>query len=89
MLNIEDRRKILELAAKYALKRVLLFGSAAKMDSGYRDIDLAIEGIRPQDFFQFYGELLTHLSLPVDLLDLSRPSRFESIVREEGVLLYG
>lgn len=89
MLNIDDRKKILDLAAKYALKKVLLFGSAARMDSGYKDIDLAVDGIRPQDFFRLYGELLTQLSLPVDLLDLSRPSRFGNIVREEGMLLYG
>jgi len=89
MINSDDKRKILELAAKYTLKRVLLFGSAARMDSGYKDIDLAVEGVRPQDYFRLYGELLTQLSLPVDLLDISRPSRFERIVREEGVLLYG
>ena len=89
MLNVADRQMILDLAAKYALKRVLLFGSAARRDTGYHDIDLAVEGVRPQDFFSLYGELLSRLSLPVDLIDLSRPSRFTQLVREEGVPIYG
>jgi predicted nucleotidyltransferase len=89
MVNVQDRQAIRELAAKYGVKRVLLFGSAARHDVGYRDIDLAIDGIRPQDFFTFYGELLTRLSLPVDVIDLSRSSRFTQMIREEGVPIYG
>ena len=89
MVNIQDRQAIQELAAKYGVKRVFLFGSAARRDVGYRDIDLAIDGIRPRDFFSFYGELLRRLSLPVDLIDLSRSSRFTRMIREEGVPIYG
>jgi predicted nucleotidyltransferase len=89
MLKMQDRQAIRELATKYEVKKVLVFGSAARRDSGYRDIDLAIDGIRPQDFFPFYGELLRRLSLPVDLVDLSRPGRFTRMIREEGVPIYG
>jgi predicted nucleotidyltransferase len=89
MLSIHDKATVLELAAKYAVKKVLVFGSAAQRDTGYRDIDFAVEGLRPQDFFRFHGELLRRLSLPVDLIDLSRPSRFTRVVREEGVPVHG
>ena len=89
MISIEDRRSVRDLAAKYAVKRVLLFGSAVRLESGYRDIDLAIEGIRPSDFFRFYGELMGRLSLPVDLVDLSRAGRFTDLIRQEGIPLYG
>jgi predicted nucleotidyltransferase len=89
MISVDDSKTIRELAAKYSLKKVLLFGSAARQDSGYRDIDLAVEGIRPQDFFRFYGELMSRLSVPVDLLDMSRPKRFSRIVYREGISLYG
>lgn len=89
MISTEDRQSIRDLAAKYAVKRVLLFGSAAKQERGYRDIDLAIEGIRPGDFFRFYGELLGCLSLPVDLVDLSKPGRFVDLIRREGIPIYG
>jgi predicted nucleotidyltransferase len=89
MISIEDRQSIQDLAAQYAVTRVLLFGSAARLERGYRDIDLAIEGIRPGDFFRFYGELLSRLSLPVDLVDLSKPGRFTDLIRREGIPLYG
>lgn len=87
MLNVTDSKLIADLATKYALKGVFLFGSAARMDDGYRDIDLAIEGIRPQDFFRLYGELLSRLSRPVDLVDLDEPSSFTRFLREEGKLV--
>jgi hypothetical protein len=53
------------------------------------DIDLAVEGIRPNVFFKFYGELLRSLSKPVDLVDLSRKSLFNRIIEEKGVKIYG
>lgn len=89
MVSTHDRQAIQELAAKYGVRRVLLFGSAARRDVGYRDIDLAIDGIQSRDFFNFYGELLRRLSLPVDVVDLSRSSRFTRMIQEEGVPIYG
>jgi predicted nucleotidyltransferase len=89
MISVDDSKTIRELAAKYSLKKVLLFGSAARQDSGFRDIDIAIEGIHPHDFFRFYGELMSRLSVPVDVLDMSRPKRFSHMVRREGIALYG
>ena len=58
-------------------------------DSESNDIDLAVEGIRPEIFFKFYGELLRSLSKPVDLVDLSRKSLFNRIIEERGVKIYG
>lgn len=89
MISADDIKTIRELAAKYSLKKVLLFGSAARQDSGFRDIDLAVEGVRPQEFFLLYGELMSRLSMPVDVLDLSRPKRFSRMVFREGIPLYG
>ncbi len=76
MISADDIKTIRELAEKYSLKKVLLFGSAARQDSGFRDIDLAVEGVRPQEFFLLYGELMSRLSMPVDVLDPSRSMRF-------------
>jgi len=89
MISADDIKTIRELAAKYSLKKVLLFGSAARQDSGFRDIDLAVEGVRPQEFFLLYGELMSRLSMPVDVLDLSRAKRFSRMVSREGIPLYG
>ena len=84
-----DIEIIRETARKYGLKRVLLFGSAARAAAKPRDIDLAVEGLDPRRFFQFYGDLLLALSLPVDVFDLSQSSRFADLIRREGVAIYG
>lgn len=89
MISAQDRRDIERLAARYGARRVLLFGSGADPDAEGRDIDLGVEGIRPGDFFRFYGELIFTLSKPVDLVDLSDGSRFSTIVLREGIPIYG
>ena len=68
---------------------MLLFGSSADPDREAKDIDLAVEGVAPADFFAFYGELLFSLSKPVDLIDLSTDSKFVRLVRKEGIPVYG
>ena len=89
MINKNDREIILEIARKYSVSKVLLFGSSLFEDDEAHDIDLAIEGINDADFFAFYGELLCKLSRPVDVVDLTRKSKFAEMVRREGVRLDG
>lgn len=89
MISEKDKKVILELAKKYKVKRVILFGSGSKDNIKSRDIDLAVEGIPDRLFFKFYSELIFNLSQPVDLVDLSRKNKFTEIVSSEGVLLYG
>jgi len=89
MLSPEDKAKVEEVARRYSVDRVLLFGSSAGDLTDACDIDLAVEGLAPSRFFSFYADLIFGLSKPVDLVDLSCRSRFTDIVRREGVPLYG
>ncbi len=89
MIPDSDRQIIRQTAARYRAKRVILFGSSLSQDRAGRDIDIAVEGLAAEDFFAFYGELLCALSKPVDVIDLSRETRFTELVRQEGVALYG
>jgi uncharacterized protein len=89
VISEADRRTIVELAFRYGVSRLLLFGSSASPDREARDIDLAVEGLPASRYFKFYGELMFALSKPVDLVDLSEPSRFTHMIQQEGVLLYG
>ena len=89
MISEQDKAMIVDLARRYDVKGVLLFGSSIDPDREANDIDLAIEGIAPAKFFDFYGELLFALSKPVDLVELSRDSKFNRLVYQEGVRLYG
>ncbi len=88
MITDADKNIIEQLARKYHAKRVVLFGSSLSSTQEYRDIDIAVEGIEEKDFYAFYGELLCALSKPVDIIDLSKKTRFIELVLREGIPLY-
>lgn len=89
MISETDKKVIVDLSKKYHAKRVLLFGSSADPSKEGRDIDLAVEGIAPRDFFDYYGHLMLKLSKPVDVIDLSETSKFVALVKKEGIPIYG
>ncbi len=88
MITDTDKNIIEQLARKYHAKRVVLFGSSLSSTKEYRDIDIAVEGIEGKDFYTFYGELLCALSRPVDVIDLSKKTRFIELILREGIPLY-
>jgi predicted nucleotidyltransferase len=87
MISKRDKEIITRCAKKYMASTIqnYLFGSSLDRDSEPNDIDLAVERIRPELVFKFYGELLRSLSKPVDLVDLSRKSLFNRIIEEKGI----
>jgi predicted nucleotidyltransferase len=87
MITDKDRASILAIARKYQVSKVLLFGSSLTSHVESRDIDIAIEGLADKDYFAFYGELMCALSKPVDVVDLSKRSKFVDMVLREGVPL--
>jgi uncharacterized protein len=89
MISESDKKTIQDLSRKYRVKLVLLFGSSIDNTRESRDIDIAVEGLAPQDFFKYYGDLLLSLSKPVDIIDLSETSKFVALVRKEGISIYG
>ena len=88
MLAERDQSIISEYAEKYRLKAVVLFGSSLK-DENANDIDLGIKGIEPKRFFDFYWEVYSRLSKPVDIINLDRNNSFSRLVEMEGHLIYG
>jgi uncharacterized protein len=88
MINDIDKKAIQQIATKYHVKRVVLFGSSLSPDRESRDIDLGVEGVDEGDFFSFYGDLLFALSKPIDVIDLSVRSRFVDLINREGIPLY-
>jgi len=89
MISEIDKKIIRDISKRYRVKRVLLFGSCIDSSRESRDIDIAVEGISTKDFFKYYGDLLLNLSKPVDVIDLSETSRFVSLVKKEGIPIYG
>jgi len=88
MITDTDKKIIEQLARKYRAKRVVLFGSSLSSTQEYRDIDIAVEGIEEKNFYAFYGELMCALSKPIDIIDLSKKTRFIELILREGIPLY-
>ena len=89
MISEQDRINIVNIALRYNVGGILLFGSSADPKRQATDIDLAVEGIVPEQFFSFYGELIFALSKPVDLIDLSSNTSFNKLIYRDGIRLYG
>jgi predicted nucleotidyltransferase len=88
MISEQDKAAIIDIARRYNVGKILLFGSSADPKKEAKDIDLAVEGIVPEKFFSFYGELIFALSKPVDLIDLSSDTKFNRLVYRDGIRLY-
>jgi uncharacterized protein len=89
MISEKDKKTLINLAEKYNVTRLLLFGSSVSSNRESNDIDLAVEGLSAEFFFKFYGELIFSLSKPVDLIDIGKKSRFRDVILEESVDIYG
>lgn len=89
MITEKEKETILKYAKKYNVSTVVLFGSSIKKDIEYNDIDVGIKGIKPELFFDFYGELLLSLSKNVDVVDLDIKNSFNKLIEKEGIKLYG
>jgi len=88
MISEQDKAAIVDIARRYGVERVVLFGSSTDPKREANDIDLAVEGVAPERFFDFYGELLFSLSKPVELVDLSNDTKFNKLIYREGVRVY-
>ena len=45
MISEKDKKIILDLARKYKVKRIILFGSGSETSGPNNDIDLGVEGV--------------------------------------------
>ena len=88
MISEKDKNMILTYAKKYELEKVILFGSSKERTEA-RDIDVGVQGVAPELFFDFCWELYRDLSKPVDVIDLSRDCQFNRLVEKDGLVLYG
>jgi predicted nucleotidyltransferase len=89
MITSKLKKTIESCAKDFDVQTVWLLGSAAEDDfSDAHDIDLAVEGLPTEKFFDFYTRLFFELPKPVDLVDLSQETPIASIVREKGIRIY-
>lgn len=90
----ETLKRRLETAKEILLsegaEEIWLFGSWATGDANpkYSDIDLAVKGIKPENYFHVLGKLLYEIDCDVDLimLDHWKDVRERGIFKEEDAL---
>ena len=93
-MNLPDnvKEKVIELAQKYRIKKVILFGSRARGDNWERsDIDLAISGGDRVRFALDVDEIeIVSTLLMFDVVDLDEPCNEELMesIQREGIVLY-
>ena len=82
--------EIVELAQKYDLQKVILFGSRARGDfQRASDIDLAVSGGNVAMFaVDVEEETSTLLQFDVVDLDMNLQEKLLESIREEGIILY-
>ena len=81
----------IEVLKKYGARRVILFGSLAR-GNRFRsdsDIDLAVEGVKPEDFLRAYADLMLTMDWPVDLKPLEEIKGFlKEMISKRGKVVY-
>ena len=87
MISNEEKEIIINYANKYNVQKVIIFGSSSYKDN-YDDIDIAVKGINPELFFDFYSKIFFSLSKPVDIINLDYENSFNSMIEQDGVKIY-
>lgn len=89
-LGKEDEARIISLAKKYRVEKVILFGSRARGDNRPdSDVDLALSGGNYLEFaFDFDDETNGNVKCDVTYLDHEIELDLRNAINEEGIVLY-
>ena len=84
----EDLRKAIDILKEAGCDEVFLFGSLASQGARQEsDIDLAVRGCPPGEFFHLLGKLLMELDHSVDLVNLDSQHAFAKFLEQEEELV--
>ena len=67
----KELAKIVDISKQFGVEKVLLFGSCLEDIESAQDIDIAVTGIKPKDFFKYYGKVSMVTDNEVDIIDLN------------------
>ena len=81
--------KIVDISKEFGVKKLYLFGSFLEDRKRARDIDIAVSGIKPEDFFTYYGKVSMEVVDEVDIVDMDdvNPHFYKRII-SKGKVLY-
>jgi len=80
--------KAAQILRSYGALEVYAFGSATTGDFNEdSDIDLAVRGMPPENFYSAVGDALCSMDRSVDVIDLDGGSAFGKFLEEHGELV--
>ncbi|MGR3319248.1 MAG: nucleotidyltransferase family protein [Candidatus Anammoxibacter sp.] len=84
-----DLEKIVAISKEFDAKKILLFGSCLDDIESARDIDIAVSGINPKEFFRYYGKVSIAVKDEVDIINLDdiREHLYKRII-SDGKIVY-
>lgn len=80
-----------EILKKYGAKQIFVFGSLCRSDRFHSgsDIDIAVEGIPPEQFIRAAADLMMAVDFPIDLKPLEElDDVFRDLIKKNGELIY-
>lgn len=81
--------KIEKISKEFNVRKVLLFGSCLESIETANDIDIAVEGIDPKEFFRYYGRISMAVDDVVDLVDIDDlREHFRKRILSKGRIIY-
>jgi predicted nucleotidyltransferase len=88
MISQDQIDRCIEVAKRYGVRKLVLFGSAANDPVHARDIDLICEGIKGVDFLMMGAEMENETGVMVDTVPADAPSAFIEYNMPKGRILY-
>ncbi|MDI6735388.1 MAG: hypothetical protein QME42_04195 [bacterium] len=78
--------KIISISKDFGVEKMLLFGSCLEELESAQDIDIAVSGIKPREFFKYYGKVSMAVEDEVDIVDLDdvREHLYKRILSKGG-----
>lgn len=81
-------KKIVDISKEYGAEKIILFGSCLKDLKSAHDIDIAVAGVKPRDFFYYYGKV-SMVDDRIDVVDLDEiKGHFYNRILDKGKVLY-
>ena len=65
-----ELKKIIAISKEFGVEKILLFGSCLEDIKSADDIDIAVSGVKPREFFKYYGKVSMAIDDEVDIVDL-------------------
>ena len=65
-----ELKEIARISKEFGASKVILFGSCLEDIEAAQDIDVAVSGIKPGEFFKYYGKVSMAVDDEVDIVDL-------------------